>query len=137
MRAVKSKDTKAELSVRRMLFTHGYRYRIHDKRLPGKPDIVFSRRRKAIFVHGCFWHQHPGCPAAHRPASNLPYWNDKLDKNEARDHRNISRLDEAGWQALIVWECEIKQEETLSRRLSSFLGPPKTLDQSRDTRSRL
>ena len=121
MRAVKSKDTSAELVVRRLLFAHGYRYRVHYVKLPGKPDVAFPGRKKAVLVHGCFWHQHTGCPQSERPASNSQYWQAKLDRNIARDERNAMALARLGWDVLVVWECEIRTPDALLAKLNSFL----------------
>ncbi len=125
MRAVRGTGTKPEIAVRRALFTLGYRYKVHTRDLPGRPDIVFHGRRKVIFVHGCFWHQHPGCPRAARPASNAAYWNRKLDSNLVRDSAVASRLHHLGWSVETVWECELAQMETVVARLAAFLGPPR------------
>lgn len=113
MRAVKSKGTKPELKVRKLLHHAGYRYRLHRKDLPGNPDIVFPRRCAAIFIHGCFWHQHPGCRHADRPSSNNEYWTKKLNRNVERDERNIASLREMGWKALVLWECELKKPDLI------------------------
>ncbi|PYS88763.1 MAG: very short patch repair endonuclease [Acidobacteria bacterium] len=113
MRSVKSKDTTPEIKVRRLLHRAGYRYRIHRSDLPGKPDIVFAGRRAAIFIHGCFWHQHPGCPHAERPSSNNDYWTKKLNRNIERDKAHIIALQELGWKVLTIWECEISNSDTL------------------------
>lgn len=121
MRAVKCKDTAPEMEVRRTAYSLGFRYRLHRKDLPGCPDLVFSRFRKVIFVHGCFWHQH-NCPAAARPASRSEYWNKKLDSNKKRDKSNLSRLRSLGWRILVVWECQIKTPGQLAKRLTRFLG---------------
>jgi DNA mismatch endonuclease (patch repair protein) len=120
MRAVKSKGTKPEIKVRRLLHHAGYRYRLHRKDLPGNPDIIFPGRRAAIFVHGCFWHQHPGCPHASRPSSNNAYWTKKLDRNVERDKRNILSLEEGGWRVLLLWECELKNPNLL-QAIEGFL----------------
>lgn len=114
MRAVKSKDTTPEIKVRHILHRAGYRYRLHRNDLPGKPDIVFPSRRTAIFIHGCFWHQHPECHHAARPASNSDYWNRKLNRNIERDKKHIAELEKAGWKVLTLWECEIKERDILS-----------------------
>lgn len=108
MRAVHSRDTRPEMVVRRFLHALGLRFRLHDKRLPGTPDLVFASRRVALFVHGCFWHQHPGCPAAARPASHTDYWNRKLAGNIARDARQQAALRALGWTAIVIWECETR-----------------------------
>lgn len=121
MAAVKGSDTTPELIVRRLLHAAGYRFRLHRKDLPGKPDIVLPKHRAVIFVHGCFWHQHPNCKHAARPTSRRSYWDPKLDRNVARDARHLAALDEAGWRTLVVWECEIRDREALARRLSAFL----------------
>lgn len=100
----------------------GYRYRLHERQLPGKPDLVFSRRRMAIFVHGCFWHRHPECKLARLPKSRRDFWIPKLEGNRERDLRNQKELRNLGWAVHIVWECEVRDTETLRKRLKSFLG---------------
>lgn len=115
MRAVRSRDTGPEMTVRRFLHAAGLRYRLHDRRLPGTPDLVFPSRHIALFVHGCFWHQHPGCAAAARPRSRLDYWMPKLDGNVARDERRRSELEAAGWQVMVIWECETRDGAALAR----------------------
>jgi DNA mismatch endonuclease (patch repair protein) len=121
MRRIKSKDMKPEIVVRRLIHALGYRYRLHRKDLPGKPDIVFGPRRKAVFVHGCFWHQHSGCGEGRLPRSNTGYWKPKLARNVQRDAQNVAVLREQGWDSLIVWECETKDLARLRRRLVQFL----------------
>jgi DNA mismatch endonuclease (patch repair protein) len=121
MRAIRSKDMQPELKVRSLVHMLGYRFRLHRKDLPGKPDLVFGPRRKVIFVHGCFWHSH-NCKAAHIPKSNQEYWVPKLQRNKARDGRNIEVLEADGWQALVIWECEARDEGRLRKRLRTFLG---------------
>lgn len=121
MAKIKSKDTKPEMTLRRFLHARGYRYRVHDNRLPGKPDLVFTRRRKVIFVHGCFWHGH-SCPVGSRlPKSNSDFWAEKRSKNVLRDASQVDALHKLGWEVLVVWECEIGNEEVLARTLI-FLG---------------
>ena len=110
------------MAVRRLAHAMGYRYRLHGKNLPGKPDLVFSSRRKVIFVHGCFWHQHRGCKAAHVPRSNLDYWLPKLARNKARDTRSKRELRRMGWDWLVVWECETPDTKALVKRLRGFLN---------------
>ncbi len=120
MAGIKAKDTAPELVVRRFLHSLGFRYRLHVKALPGKPDIVLPKYRTAIFVHGCFWHQHPGCKDAVMPKNNAKFWKDKLDGNTRRDARNFSGLERLGWQCLVVWECEVKSstmQKSLIRKL--------------------
>ncbi len=121
MGKVTAKDTAPEMTVRRLLHGAGYRYRLHRKELPGKPDIVFASRKKVIFVHGCFWHQHE-CSKAKRPATNTEFWKEKLDRNIERDGHNLTRLAEMEWGALVIWECETKQNKNLLARLEKFLG---------------
>jgi DNA mismatch endonuclease (patch repair protein) len=122
MRKIRSKDTKPEMIVRRLVHGMGYRYRLHGK-LPGKPDLVFSKKKKAIFVHGCFWHQHndKNCKITRVPKSNLDFWIPKLEKTKKRDAENQSRLEDLGWKFLVIWECQISNAETLSKRLKKFL----------------
>ncbi|MCW0196818.1 very short patch repair endonuclease [Sphingopyxis sp.] len=122
MARIRSTDTKPELVVRRLLHGLGYRYRCHRRDLPGKPDLVFTSRRKIVFVHGCFWHQHPGCPRATRPKSSKSYWHQKLTRNVERDEVSRSQLEDEGWDVLTVWECETKRPD-LKKRLQQFLGP--------------
>lgn len=119
MRAVRSKDTKPEMLVRRAVYALGYRYRLHRRDLPGKPDLAFIGKRKAIFVHGCFWHQHEDCREASKPKSNGGYWGPKLARNVERDANNVDALHRAGWQTLIIWECDMAN---LSGRLHDYLG---------------
>lgn len=122
MRRIRSKDTKPEMVVRRLAHGLGYRYRLHAKDIPGKPDLVFPGRKKAIFVHGCFWHQHPGCVDGRLPRSNRAYWGPKLEKNKSRDELAIRELHDAGWEVLIIWECETENIENLRRVVVDFLG---------------
>ena len=124
MRRVRSKDTKPELVVRRMAHSMGYRYRLHVRALPGHPDMVFSKRRKVIFIHGCMWHSHEGCPNNRRPHTRQDYWVPKLDGNKRRDVANIATLKEKGWDVLVIWECEVKKFTELAERLTNFLGKP-------------
>ncbi|MFL9960435.1 DNA mismatch endonuclease Vsr [Paraburkholderia sediminicola] len=121
MRRVRRINTGPELAVRRLLFSQGYRYRLHGVALPGRPDIVFSRRRCVIFVHGCFWHGHD-CPRGRPPKSNVEFWTTKLERNRERDLQCARQLDEMGWRVLVVWQCELADVPALSERLSSFLG---------------
>jgi DNA mismatch endonuclease (patch repair protein) len=120
MRAIRSKDMLPELSVRSLVHNLGYRFRLHRKDLPGKPDLVFGPRRKVIFVHGCFWHSH-SCKIAHVPRSNVNYWGPKLEKNRVRDRKSLKALKAEGWTSLVVWECETRNEYLLTKRLSGFL----------------
>jgi len=121
MRAIKDRDTGGEIIVRHLLHRMGYRYRLHRSDLPGKPDVVFPRWRKAIFVHGCFWHGHGCARGARTPKSNRDYWTGKISRNAARDARNRERLQDMGWSVLTLWECELKDEVGLASRLRSFL----------------
>lgn len=121
MRAIRSKDMLPELAVRSLVHGLGYRFRLHRKDLPGKPDLVFVSRRKVIFVHGCFWHSH-NCKAAHIPKSNQSYWGPKLERNQIRDGKNAEALATAGWKSLIIWECETKNSRAASSRVKKFLG---------------
>lgn len=121
MARVKSKNTKPEMLVRSLIHHMGFRFRLHHDKLPGKPDIVLPRHKKIVLVHGCFWHQHPGCSQAERPTSNTEYWNKKLDRNMERDKKNKAELERLGWQVLTLWECEIKKHEALWGKLEEFL----------------
>lgn len=124
MAAIRSKDMLPELAVRRWLFARGYRYRIHGKGLPGRPDLVFPARKLVIFVHGCFWHQHddPLCLDGRRPKSRQDYWDEKLSSNIARDQRNRTELENAGWRVLVIWECETKSMDKLGPKLLQSLA---------------
>ena len=122
MSRVGSKDTKPEMTVRRTAHALGYRYRLHAKDLPGSPDLVFRSRKKAVFVHGCYWHRHPGCKRASTPSTRREYWQAKFDRNVARDAAAEAALREAGWDVLVVWECETKDPDALADRLRRFLG---------------
>ncbi len=121
MARIRAKDTKPEMIVRRMVHRLGARYRLHRKDLPGKPDLVFGPRRKVIFVHGCFWHLH-SCRDGRIPASRRDYWEPKLTRNVERDAAACAALEAAGWQVLVIWECEIRDCQILEQRLRSFLG---------------
>ena len=119
MSKVSGKETKPEILVRKLLFSKGFRYRKNVKSLPGNPDIVLPKYKTVIFVHGCFWHQHEGCRKSSRPTTNVEFWNNKLNKNVARDASNLNHLKKAGWKVLTVWECELKKNaiESLAERL--------------------
>lgn len=124
MGRVKSRDTSPELQVRRMIHRMGFRYRLYVRELPGRPDIVLPRHRKAVFVHGCFWHRHAalGCKLARLPKSRLEFWLPKLESNRRRDQRDMRKLRNAGWQIMVVWECQLRDKERLENRLKRFLG---------------
>lgn len=120
MKRIRGKDTAPELIVRKLIYSLGYRYRLHGKKLPGKPDLVFAGRKKVIFVHGCFWHGH-SCKKGKPPKSNLNYWLPKLRENQARDARNQELLSSMGWQSLVIWQCEISDANNLKRVVTNFL----------------
>lgn len=124
MRAIKGANTTPEMVVRRLTHGMGYRYRLHDARLPGRPDLVFASRRKAIFVHGCFWHQHSCSKGDRMPKTNRAYWRYKLRRNVERDAENLDSLSRLGWEALVIWECEIKDRDALGKRIRLFLDGP-------------
>ena len=121
MSRVRSKNTKPELTVRRLVHSLGYRYRLHRNDLPGKPDLAFLSRHKLIFVHGCFWHQHPGCKKATFPKNNAAFWKEKLERNQQRDIENIEALEAANWRVLVVWECQTRNPNDLEKLLENFL----------------
>lgn len=120
MSRVNGKDTSPEIVVRKIAFNLGYRYRLHRRGLPGKPDLVFPRLNKAIFVHGCFWHQHT-CANGQPPSSNIPYWLPKLSRNVERDKRNSRELKRLGWMCLVIWECQLKNSARATARIKNFL----------------
>ena len=122
MQSVPRTGSTAEVCVRKVVWRLGYRYRLNDKHLPGSPDIVLTRIKKAIFVHGCFWHGHINCPKGRLPKSNQSYWAAKVDSNRARDARAIDLLEAQGWKCLVVWQCECKNAATLTEKLDSFLS---------------
>ena len=122
MRGIKSENTKPEKIVRSLAHALGYRFRIHQSDLPGKPDIVFAGRKKIIFVHGCFWHGHTACKGGHVPKSNNAYWVTKIARNKTRDKRVVRQLRAAGWSVAIVWECQTRDLDRLRKRLSRFIG---------------
>lgn len=124
MSRIKSRDTLPEIEVRQLLFREGYRYRKNVSGLPGRPDIAFLGRRKAVFVNGCFWHMHKGCGNSKMPATRQTYWRNKLRNNVERDRRNYAELKALGWNIAIVWECELDNLVVLKRRLTKFLGAP-------------
>lgn len=109
MASVGAKNTKPELLVRSLLHGLGYRFRLHRKDLPGCPDIILPKYKKIFMVHGCFWHQHPGCPKSKRPTTRVEFWDKKLDDNIARDKTNIQKLEGAGWTVHVIWECQTKK----------------------------
>lgn len=131
MARIKGKNTGPELVVRRLLFGLGYRYRLHGTDLPGRPDIVFSRRRKVVLIHGCFWHRHPACRYAYTPKSRPEFWGRKFEQNVARDNENLCQLDVMGWGAMIVWECETRDLGALRDRLTAFLGDSRFVGEAR------
>jgi DNA mismatch endonuclease (patch repair protein) len=118
MAAIHSKNTKPELIVRRFLFAHGFRFRLNHPRLPGHPDIVLRRYATCVFVNGCFWHGHEGCSKFVMPKSNTAFWQAKIERNRERDQRNYDDLMSAGWQVIVIWECNLakdKQENTMQQ----------------------
>lgn len=127
MGRIRSKDTKPEKTVRSILHGLGYRFRLHRKDLPGRPDIVLPRHMKIILVHGCFWHGHT-CRLASKPKSNGSYWSGKIQRNKDRDARNLAALEAAGWSVLELWECDIRRLEGIEARLIDFLQSKKTAE---------
>ena len=122
MKAVRSRDTKPEMIVRKFLHRQGYRYRLHVRSVPGCPDLVFRSQRKAIFVHGCFWHRHSCSDGRSMPASRVAYWQQKFERNRGRDIRNRRKLARLGWRVLIIWECQTRKPALLEARVKSFLN---------------
>jgi len=121
MAAIKGRNTKPEILVRRMLHAQGFRFRLHRKDLPGRPDIVLPRYKTVVFVNGCFWHQHAGCKFATKPSSRTEFWEAKLGRNVARDCENAAKLAELGWRVVVVWECELRDADAVITRLVSSL----------------
>jgi DNA mismatch endonuclease Vsr len=122
MRAIHNRDTLPEMAVRSIVHRLGYRFRLHRKDLPGRPDLVFPSRHKVIFVHGCFWHAH-ACKRGLVPNSNRDFWLPKLRGNKVRDRRNLKALADLGWDALVIWQCELKDTSAVRLRVKRFLGP--------------
>lgn len=130
MARCRGQNTGLEVLVRSLLHRMGYRFRLQAKKLPGKPDLVLPRHRIAVFVHGCFWHQHAGCRRASRPHTRVEFWDKKLNGNIARDQRNYRLLIEQGWRVLVVWECETRDKEQLAAKLKAAI---ESLSKARDT----
>jgi len=122
MSKIRGKETKPEILVRKFLFLKGFRYRINDKRYPGKPDIVLPKYHTIIFIHGCFWHGHENCKAAKLPGTNKDFWKKKISDNIVRDRKNIGKLRGEGWNVIIIWLCEIKNKSDRVRRLERLIG---------------
>jgi len=122
MSRVRNKNSIPEMKLRRLVHGLGYRYRLHVGKLPGKPDLVFPGRRSVIFMHGCFWHRHPGCKLARLPKSKLDFWVEKLEANRQRDIAHQKQLRELGWRVLVIWECEMDDIEHVSLMVKTFLG---------------
>jgi DNA mismatch endonuclease, patch repair protein len=122
MSRIRGKGTKPELLVRSSAHRLGFRFRLHGRKLPGSPDLVFSSRKTALFVHGCFWHRHEGCPCCYMPKSNIQFWREKFKKNVLRDRRVQTGLEEMGWRVAVIWECETADSDSLRKRLKEVLG---------------
>ena len=122
MSKIRGKDTKPEKEIRSIVHRLGFRYRLHVSELPGKPDLVFPKRRKVLFVHGCFWHRHLACSLARLPKSRLDFWVPKLTANRQRDTRNTARLRRAGWKTCVIWECELSEANKLEKKIKRFLN---------------
>lgn len=110
MSQIKGKNTKPEILVRRFLFSNGFRYRLHDKKLPGKPDIVLRKYKTVIFVHGCYWHRHEGCSYCTFPKSNTEFWINKFEGTKIRDKIHREKLEESGWKVIVIWECQLRRD---------------------------
>ncbi|MHC2018695.1 very short patch repair endonuclease [Methylobacterium sp. CM6247] len=121
MKKVRQRDTKPEIVVRRVAHALGFRFRLHRRDLPGSPDLVLPRHKVAVFVHGCFWHRHPGCRSASTPKANAEFWSDKFDRNVERDARKERELRALGWRVLIIWECDTRDAARVAERLSEFI----------------
>ncbi len=124
MSHIKSKNTKPEITVRKIIYSLGYRYRLHRKDLPGKPDLAFIKKKKVIFINGCFWHGHSGCKKSALPDTNYEFWNDKIKNNVNRDTQNYKLLEDMGWKYLLIWQCEIKNYnlENIKSNIIHFLN---------------
>jgi len=122
MSRIRGYDTKPELTVRSIIHRMGFRFRVHQDKLPGDPDIVLAKHKRVIFVHGCFWHGHKKCPRSKRPTSNRDFWQSKLDKNMERDSRQQNELNKMGWKYLIIWQCEVNTPNRLQQKIRRFLA---------------
>jgi len=122
MSRIRGSNTRPELLVRSLLHRIGYRFRLHRRDLPGTPDVVLPKYKTVVFVHGCFWHRHPGCRFAYTPKSRVKFWTDKFSANVNRDARARHALEQAGWTVLVVWECELKDMKVLAKRLAAEIG---------------
>jgi DNA mismatch endonuclease (patch repair protein) len=122
MRAVRDRDTRPELLVRSLAHRLGFRFRLHRSDLPGKPDLVFVARRKVIFVNGCFWHGHNCKEGRRQPKSHQDYWGQKIQQNRIRDTSHVRALKKAGWQVFVIWECQLRNEDLVARRIAKFLA---------------
>lgn len=122
MARVRHRDTKPEMRLRKLVHGMGYRYRLHVRALPGKPDMVFPSRKAVIFMHGCFWHRHEGCKLARIPKSRISFWQEKLESNRQRDEDNRTRLEELGWRVLVVWECQLSDLQGTADIVKGFLN---------------
>ena len=133
MAAIRSKDTKPEMHVRRRVHAAGFRFRLHRRDLPGRPDLVFPRYRLAVFVHGCFWHGHD-CKRGKRPATNTEFWEPKLEGNMLRDQRNVYSLEEAEWDVFTIWQCALERDtQRLLRRLDALRALQRFHDEDEGT----
>lgn len=128
MSRIRGKNTKPEIAFRAIVHSLGYRYRLHRRDLPGTPDLVFPGRKSVIFVNGCFWHRHPGCANCTMPKTRFEFWQEKFAKNVARDRKAVAELERLGWRVLIVWECELRDEQALKASVVEFLGVREPLD---------
>jgi DNA mismatch endonuclease (patch repair protein) len=124
MRQVQSRDTRPELLVRSMVHRLGYRFRLYRRDLPGAPDLVFPSRSKVVFVHGCFWHGHPCRRGARLPKANADYWQGKISRNKKRDQQHRCKLRQLGWSTLVLWECQLRDQQKVALRLARFLESP-------------
>ncbi|MEO1052238.1 MAG: DNA mismatch endonuclease Vsr [Bacteroidota bacterium] len=121
MSKVPQRDSKQEISVRKFLFSHGFRFRKNDKRFPGSPDIVLPKYKTIVFVHGCFWHGHQGCRAAKLPSTRSDFWRAKIERNIERDNRKVAELENLGWKVITVWQCELKNKDLQQDRLNRLI----------------
>lgn len=137
MSRIRSKNTKPEIMLRRALWRRGFRYRVNNKKLPGKPDIVLPKYQTIVFVHGCFWHGHKGCPTSHIPQTNTTFWTAKITRNQQRDQEVWRQLEAKGWSVIIVWECQLKKavfEDTLNRVVDEIRRNGEQFQRTKDER---